>query len=136
MEGNGVVSTTAIFVAEFVGTFFLTFIGAGSILQSTAMGEAGFGLLGIAIAHGVALSIAVSATGAISGGHINPAVTLGLFVAGKVRSGLVPVYIIAQCLGSFVGALLLRAIFPAEVVISAGLGTPAPAPGVSFGMVI
>ena len=99
MEGNGVVSTTAIFVAEFVGTFFLTFIGAGSILQSTAMGEAGFGLLGIAIAHGLALSIAVSATGAISGGHINPAVTLGLFVAGKVRSGLVPVYIIAQCLG-------------------------------------
>jgi aquaporin Z len=63
-------------------------------------------------------------------------VTIGLFVAGKVRSGLVPVYIIAQCLGSFVGALLLKAIFPADIVAAASLGTPAPAVGVSFGMVV
>jgi aquaporin Z len=46
------------------------------------------------------------------------------------------VYIIAQCLGSFVGALLLKAIFPADIVAAAGLGTPAPAAGVSFGMVV
>jgi MIP family channel proteins len=136
LEGKGVASTPAIFVAEFIGTFILTFIGAGSILQSTAMGAGGFGLLGIALAHGLALSIAISATGAISGGHINPAVTIALFVGGKVRSGLVPVYIIAQCLGSFVGALLLKAIFPADIVAAAGLGTPAPAAGVSFGMVV
>jgi aquaporin Z len=66
LEGKGVASTPAIFVAEFIGTFILTFIGAGSILQSTAMGAGGFGLLGIALAHGLALSIAISATGAIS----------------------------------------------------------------------
>ena len=130
------VSTSAIFVAEFIGTFILTFIGAGSILQSAAMGATGYGLMGIALAHGLALSIAISATGAISGGHINPAVTLALFVAGKVRSGLVPVYIIAQCLGSFVAAMLLRGIFPADIVAATGLGTPAPALGVSFGMVV
>lgn len=130
------VSTSAIFVAEFLGTFFLTFIGAGSILQHAAMGDAGYGLLGIAIAHGLALSIAVSATMAISGGHINPAVTIGAYFAGKVRGGLVPVYVIAQCLGSFAGALLLRTIFPAEIVATASLGTPAPAAGVSFGTVV
>ena len=130
------VGSVAIFIAEFLGTFFLTFAGAGSILQSLSMGDAGFGLMGIALAHGIALSIAVSATAAISGGHINPAVTIGLYAAGKVRAGLVPIYVIAQCAGSFLAALALRAIFPGEIVAAASLGTPAPAPGVSFGMVV
>jgi MIP family channel proteins len=129
-------SSSRIFVAELVGIFFLTFIGAGAILQSTAMGAAGYGLLGIALAHGVALSVAVSATGAVSGGHLNPAVTIGLASTGVVPWGRVPVYIAAQILGSALAAFLLTLVFPSHIVASAGLGTPAPAPGISFGTVV
>ncbi len=127
---------TRIFAAELVGIFFLTFIGAGAILQSQSMGAGGYGLLGIALAHGVALSVAVSATGATSGGHLNPAVTIGLASAGVVSWGLVPVYIAAQVLGSAVAAYLLTLLFPAGIVAAAGLGTPVPALGVSFGVVV
>ena len=117
----------SIFAAEFVGTFFLTFIGAGAILQTTSMGDAGFGLLGVALAHGIALSIAVSATMNISGGHINPAVTIGMVATGKLPAGKAPVYIVAQILGSLVAALMLKYIFPFSVAAAAKLGTPYPA---------
>jgi len=125
-----------IFAAEFVGTFLLTFVGAGAILQDAALGEAGYGLLGIALAHGIALSIAVSATMNISGAHINPAVTLALVATGKCRPGLAPGYVVSQVLGSLVAALVLKAVFAPEIVAAAGLGTPAPAAGVSLGKVI
>jgi aquaporin Z len=135
-EGGNVASTTAIFLAELLGTFFLTFAGAGSILQSAAMGESGYGLLGIAIAHGLVLSVVVSATAGISGGHINPAITIGLFLGGKVPPRLVPLYLIAQCLGSFLGALALRVIFAPAIIAAVALGTPVPAAGVSFNIVV
>jgi aquaporin Z len=127
---------SAIFVAELVGIFFLTFIGAGAILQSTAMGAAGYGLLGIALAHGVALSVAVTAVMAISGGHLNPAVSIAAAATGMLRPGLLPVYLAAQILGSTLAAFVLTLVFPADIVSAAGLGTPAPAPGISFGTVV
>jgi MIP family channel proteins len=131
-----VASNASVFTAEAVGTFFLTFFGAGAILQNTSMGAAGYGLLGIALAHGIALSIAITAAGATSGGHINPAVSIALAASGKLSWPRVPLYIVAQVFGSAVAAFFLTRIFSPDVVASAGLGTPAPAPGVSFGTVI
>jgi aquaporin Z len=131
LAGNG-----KLFAAEFVGTFFLTFIGAGAILQSTAMGDAGFGLLGIALAHGIALSLAVSATMNITGGHINPAVSVSMVLCGKLPAGKLPLYVIAQVAGSAVAALMLKFMFSPEIVAAAGLGTPAPAAGVTMAKVI
>ena len=92
-------------VAELVGTFTLTFIGAGAIC---AWGTEDLGIVPIALAHGLALSIAVYATGHISGGHINPAVTIGLAVAGSFPWTDVPFYIIAQMLGAAAGAGLTK----------------------------
>lgn len=128
--------SASIFAAEAIGTFFLTFFGAGSILQNAAMGDAGYGLLGIALAHGIVLAIAVTATGATSGGHINPAVSIALAAWGKLPWSRVPLYVVAQVVGSALAAFVLRGLFSPGVLIATGLGTPAPAPGVSFGTVV
>jgi aquaporin Z len=123
-------------VAELIGIFFLTFIGAGSMLQHVAMGDRGYGLLGIALAHGVALAVGVSATAATSGGHLNPAVSIALAATGVIRWGLVPLYVAAQILGSTIAAFLLTLLFSPDTVAAAGLGTPPPGPGVPFGTVV
>src|SRR5436190_16001603 len=76
-------------VAEFIGTFALIFIGVGVIANHSNL-NSNAGLLAVALAHGLTIAMMVSATGAISGGHLNPAVTFGLFVGGKIdakRSG-------------------------------------------------
>ncbi len=129
-------NSSRIFVAELIGIFFLTFIGAGSILQNAAMGDGGYGLLGIALAHGVALAVGVSATAATSGGHLNPAVSIALAATGVIRWGLVPVYLAAQILGSTLAAFVLTLLFSPEIASAVGLGTPVPALGVSFGTVV
>ena len=90
-------SYTRALVAEVCGTFWFFFIGAGSIL-TVAFGSGG-GLLDIALAHGITLAIAVSAFGALSGAHFNPAVTFGLAVAGRHPWSRVPTYWIAQLVG-------------------------------------
>jgi aquaporin Z len=126
----------SIFAAEFVGTFLLTFVGAGVILQTTSLGADGFGLLGVALANGVILSIAVTAAMNVSGAHFNPAVTIALIVCGKCRPLSAPLYVAAQILGAWFAALLLTAMFSAEVVSLARLGTPAPAPGVTWGTLL
>ena len=68
-------------VAEFVGTFTLIFIGVGAI-HNASDPTSGVGLRGVALAHGLAIAVMASATGGISGGHLNPAVTFGLFTGG------------------------------------------------------
>ena len=68
--------------AEFVGTLLFVFLGAGSVVAFAAAGPVGS--LGVALAHGVALAIVVSMTMNVSGGHINPAVTTGLWIADKI----------------------------------------------------
>jgi glycerol uptake facilitator-like aquaporin len=80
-------------IAELAGTFMLTFIGAGAIV-ATAAGSDG-GLVGIALAHGLALAIAVYATGHISGGRINPAVTVAMLATRRISPGNAVVYIIS-----------------------------------------
>src|SRR3972149_4330936 len=97
---------TSKLTGEFIGTFALTFIGAGAILTTTWTGGQP-GLVGIAIAHGVALAIAVSATMNVSGGHINPAVTVAVMVTGRIKPLDGVGYIVVQCAGATVAGALL-----------------------------
>src|SRR5947208_7896131 len=122
-------------VAEFVGTFTLVFIGAGAILTSTKLFAAAFaqgagdtasglGLVAIALAHGLAIAIMVSAVGHISGGHFNPAVTLGFLVTRRIAPMLAVVYWASQLAAAVIAALLLDWIFPSAAVDTAKLGAP------------
>jgi MIP family channel proteins len=97
-------------VAEFIGTFALIFIGAGT---ATALGSGH--LPAIALAHGLAIMVFVAAFGDISGGHINPAVTIGLASAGKFPRSHVAPYIASQLLGAIAAAFVLRGIFGGPV---------------------
>jgi aquaporin Z len=113
-------------LAEAIGTFFLCFAGIGAILSTQAPIDSGAGLVGIALAHGLALSIAVSIFGGISGGHLNPAVTIGFLSTGRIAPPLAVLYIIAQLVGATVAAAACNAIFPEAAVASAKLGIPLP----------
>ncbi len=120
-------------LAEAVGTFALIFIGAGSIIADQLSGGR-VGLVGVALAHGLAIATMVSATGHISGGHLNPAVTAG-FVATRRMSVRVGVeYVIAQLVGASVGGFLLVASFPEAARQAVHLGTPALGRGVTPGV--
>ena len=123
-------------VAEFLGTFYLCFAGIAAILCSTPAIGSGAGIVGIALAHGLALSIAVSAFGGISGAHFNPAVTMGFFVTKRLPMMSVGPYILAQLLGATAAALICRTTFPVEAINQGQLGVPLPAVWASPGMVI
>jgi MIP family channel proteins len=119
-------------IAELIGTFAFVFIGAGSIISNTLTNGA-VGLLGIAFAHGLALAVMITVFAATSGGHINPAVTIGFMVTRRIAPLLGILYIVAQLVGATLAGLLLRAIFPQVVWQAAQLGTPMLTPGISFG---
>src|SRR5271165_3964545 len=102
-------------VAEFIGTFALIFIGVGAIYNNSTAG-AGVGLLGVALAHGLAIAVMVSATGGISGGHLNPAVTMGLLVGRKIGVVETFAYWISQLAGGSAAGFLLLSIFGANGV--------------------
>jgi aquaporin Z len=114
-------------VAEMIGTFYLCFAGIAAILSTQSPINSGAGLVGIALAHGLALSIAVSVFGGISGAHVNPAVTIAMLVTGRIRPTLAGGYVFAQLLGATLAAMACSAIFPAVAVQSANLGIPLPA---------
>jgi MIP family channel proteins len=102
-------------VAEFIGTFTLIFIGAGSICADqylSATGQGGVGLLGIAAAHGLAIGIMVTALGHISGGHFNPAVTIGFWVTRRLSTLHSISYWVAQLLGGSAAAYLIKLTLP------------------------
>lgn len=118
-------------LAEFIGTFPLTFIGAGSICADQYLHSAnqgGVGLLGIAAAHGLAIAIMVTAIGHISGGHLNPAVTIGFWVTKRISTFQAICYWISQLLGATAAAYLLTVILPESVWRPVSLGTPDLAP--------
>lgn len=119
-------------LAEAAGTFWFVSVGAGSIVADALTGGK-IGIVGIALAHGLALSIAISCFGAISGGHFNPAVTLGLAVARKHPRGRVLSYWGAQAVGAIVaGIFLVMAFAHAPAAADATqLGTPMLGPGVT-----
>jgi aquaporin Z len=118
-------------IAEFVGVFMLVFIGAGAIIVN-GYRDGALGLGGIAAAHGLAFALAVTATMSISGGHINPAVTIGLWSIGRIKPGKAGLYVVAQLLGAVVAALLLSALFPAVAGRIQELGALRLAPDISF----
>lgn len=117
--------------AEFLGTFTLCFIGQGAICVNQMTGPGGPGLVGIAIAHGLALAVMISALGAVSGGHFNPAVTISFVVTGRQKIGSALGYWVAQLLGAVVASVLLARIFPLAVWQEARLGAAALGPGIS-----
>lgn len=108
-------------VAELVGIFTLVVIGGGAGIAS------GNDIVAVALANGLAIGVMVSNLGHISGGHFNPAITLGFVLARRITAPLAAVYWVAQLAGAVAGALILRAIFPGE----AGLGSVPHAAGVT-----
>ena len=123
-------------VAEFIGTFALIFVGIGAIHH---LGAIPGGLLGIALAHGLTIAVMVSATGGISGGHLNPAVTFGLLVGGKIGLMDSVAYWVAQLAGGTVAAFLAGHLIAHGDVTAAKIiigGTPALAPDVSVAAAI
>jgi aquaporin Z len=96
--------------AEFIGTFWLVLGGCGSAVLAAAFPEVGIGLAGVSLAFGLTVLTMAYAIGHISGCHLNPAVTVGLWAGGRHPAGEVLPYIVAQVAGGFVGALVLYTI--------------------------
>jgi len=112
-------------LAEFVGTFALIFIGAGSIVaagnQITGL-TPGAGLVTVALAHGLAIATMVTAVGHVSGGHFNPAVSVAAWVARSLGTLELAAYLVTQFAGGIAAALLLRAVVPQDAWEPAALG--------------
>jgi aquaporin TIP len=117
-------------IAEFVGTFIFVFIGVGAI-ASQQLTVGALDLNWIAVAHGLAVAVTISATAAISGGHLNPSVTFGVWLVGKIDTQTALGYVISQCLGGILAALSIELIFPSEVWQAIGKGVPTLGQGVS-----
>ena len=118
-------------VAEFFGTALFVFLGVGSIVTNASANNA-IGAVGISLAHGVGMAVIITMTMSISGGHINPAVTMGLWIANRFDGRLVWQYIAAQLLGAIAGAALVKALLPHVAVATALVGTPRLASEVTF----
>jgi aquaporin Z len=103
-------------VAEFVGTFALVFIGAGSIIYGN--------LLQVALAHGFVIFVMMTAVGYISGGHFNPAVTFAFVITRRIAAPLAVIYWVAQLAAAVLAALLLKWLLPGEVNEQLNLGAP------------
>ncbi len=106
------------FIAELIGTFGLVLFGCGAAAIAgvdTMAGLSGLGLLGISMAFGLSVVVFAYAIGGISGCHINPAVTIGVLLAGRMPAKDAIVYIIAQCLGALLGAFVLQQILGGQL---------------------
>ena len=115
--------------AEFIGTALFVLVGAGSVIanQGSAAGVA------IALANGIGLALAVTIMLPISGGHINPAVSFALWLGKQIDSLTLGKYVLAQLLGAIIGALFIKALFPASPARMTSLGTPQVAGSMTFG---
>jgi MIP family channel proteins len=124
----------AALVAEFIGSFALTFIGIMAIHHAPTLGP-GIGLLAVAVAHGLILAIMVSACMPASGGHINPAVTFGFLVTGKMKPLAGVAYMGMQLFGGIMAAVVVYAIMGGGEIGAAVVksGTPDVAANVSSG---
>lgn len=111
--------------AEFLGTFALIFFGAGAVCVDFHLrNSGGLGLLAVALAHGLAIAIMVSAVGHISGGHFNPAVTIGFWVTKRQTTLDTLAYWAAQLAGAVAAAFLLKLVVPEETWRNVALGAP------------
>src|ERR1043166_2053738 len=108
--------------AEFFGTFWLVFGGCGSAVLAAAFPAVGIGLLGVSLAFGLTVLTMAYAVGHISGGHFNPAVTVGLFTARRIPASDALPYIVAQVIGAIVAAAVLYLIASGKVGFDASAG--------------
>ena len=111
-------------VAELLGTFWLVFGGCGSAVLAAKFPEVGIGLVGVSLAFGLTVVTMAYAVGHISGGHFNPAITIGALAAGRMKGGDVAPYVISQVIGAVLAAWLLA-------TIASGNGTDAVAGGLA-----
>ena len=108
--------------AEFIGTFWLVLGGCGSAVLAAAFPEVGIGLAGVSLAFGLTVLTMAFAIGHISGCHLNPAVTIGLWAGGRHPAGEVLPYVLAQVVGGFVGACVLYLIASGKAGFDLGAG--------------
>lgn len=123
----------AALIAEAIGTFLFFFVGAGSVVLGDYLagnGGTGPGLIGVAFAHGLALAVLVSALGAVSGGHFNPAVTLAIWIMGRITPLRAGLYVVAQLIGALAAGLALKLVF-ADAWQASNIGTPALGTGIT-----
>lgn len=111
-------------VAEFIGTFTLCLAGQGAICAQQLVAPGESGLVAVALAHGLALVVMVTALGAVSGGHFNPAVTFGFVVTGRQSPMSGVMYWVSQLLGALAATALVIALFPDAVWHAVNAGTP------------
>jgi aquaporin Z len=111
--------------AEFIGTFWLVLGGCGSAVLAAAFPEVGIGLLGVSLAFGLTVLTMAFAIGHISGCHLNPAVTMGLWAGGRHPAGEVLPYIVSQVMGAILGAFVLLMIASGQpgFEVSSGLAS-------------
>jgi len=113
-------------LAEAIGAFTLIFVGASTIAATFDHSTGGANLVAAALAQGLAIGVMVAATGHISGGVFNPALTLGLFIGGQLSAAKGAAYVFAQLVGATLAALAVNAIFPASLTgAPVNLGIPA-----------
>ena len=111
-------------LAELIGTFLLTFIGGAAIINGDA------GVIGIALAHGLTIALVICSLGHISGAHINPAVTIGFLITGKIEAKDALIYILSQLIGAMLAAYSLKVFVPGAM--EASLGGQSISPNVSI----
>ena len=122
------------YIAEFVGTFALVFIAAGSVCADFYLRQAGgqgLGLLGISIAFGVVVIAVIYATSYVSGSHVNPAVTISFWITKRMDPNTAIMYIVSQIAGAVLAGLALKTLFP-DAAKTVYLGTTVLAPGVTI----
>ncbi len=111
---------TEVVGAELAGTFLLVFAGCGAIVVNDLYGGM-LGHLGISLVFGLSVMTVIYSLGSVSGAHINPAVTIGLWAAGRLPAASVPYYLTAQIAGAVIAAMLLRLQFPEHATLGATL---------------
>jgi aquaporin Z len=116
-------------VAEFIGTFALIFVGAGSIAFARTLTD-------IALAHGLVIAVFVSAFGFISGGHFNPAITLGVLVTRRISLALACFYWVVQFGAAAVASLALKWVLPSAIETQSKLGVPTLGAGIGTGAAV
>jgi MIP family channel proteins len=120
-------------VAELIGSFAVVLAGAGSVVVA---GSVGGGLVGIALATGLAFAALLAATLPLSGGGVNPIVTLGLWIVGRLTTSRAATYVVAQLLGGVLAGIVLRLAVPKATWRPAALGAPLLAEGVGAGRAV
>ncbi|MBC9034112.1 aquaporin Z [Sphingomonas sp. JC676] len=110
-------------LAELIGTFWLVFGGCGSAVLAAAFPDVGIGLLGVSLAFGLTVLTMAYSIGHISGCHLNPAVTIGLWAGGRFAAKDIPLYVLAQVAGALIAALLLYYVASGAPAYAGGLAS-------------